>query len=132
MKWKKKKSKPKKSFKKPIIEIEDEEPKTDITDILERIEKIQKEFNESKKEIEDMYEKPKKPVIKKKIPTEAVRLHLSSLSHKQLKDIARASNLHTRIKLSSPRNVLIDAICKLYDFENGLYKSKKLILDNLP
>jgi hypothetical protein len=128
------KPKTKKVYKKPILEEDMEEAtkktdKKDITDVLERIEKIQKGFKEGKKEIEEMYEKPKKAVIKRKIPIEAIKTHLSTLPHKQLKDIARASNLHTRIKLSSPRNVLVDAICKLYEWENGKYKSKPFTLD---
>ena len=103
--------------------------KKDYSDIEERIEKIQKSIKEGKKEIEEIVGKPVKPAIKRKIPIEAIRTHLSTLPHKQLKDIARASNLHTRIKLSSSRNVLVDAICKLYEWENGKYKSKPFTLN---
>jgi hypothetical protein len=68
---------------------------------------------------------PKKKITAKQpFKTLNIRLHLQTLPLKQLKDIARKSNLHTHIKLTSPKAKIVDAIAQLYEHENGKYKSR--------
>jgi hypothetical protein len=72
---------------------------------------------------------PKKKITLKK-PSKLIniRIHLNTLPLKQLKDIARKSNLHTHIKLTSPKAKIVDAIAQLYEHENGKYKSRPFVL----
>lgn len=106
-------------------------------ELLKQIAEMKKQKEKMKEEIIDIEkvekpnEKVEKPKEKKKLNISKrsskdvnIRSHLNDLPLKQLKDIARASNLHTRIKLSSPRTLLIEAIAQLYEHENGKYKSK--------
>lgn len=73
--------------------------------------------------------KSEKKKIVKRTPKEAnIREHLNTLSLTKLKDIARKSNLHTRIKLSSPKSIIVESIAQLYEHENGKFKSKSFEL----
>ena len=68
--------------------------------------------------------------ISKRTPKEAnIREHLNTMSLTKLKNIARKSNLHTRIKLSSPKSILVESIAQLYEHENGKFKSKPFELN---
>jgi hypothetical protein len=129
--FKKRLQKAKERSLKNRIQEEDEEPNNNYLDqVLKRINRMQEEIEQGKQLIADLgFDPNKKYNIKKKIPIEEIRKHLALLSLKQIKQIARMSNLHTKIKLSSPRNELVDAIVKLYEYENGKYKSKNFTLD---
>jgi hypothetical protein len=134
----------------PLIETEE---KNDISDFFEKIENIKEKLKKGKQDIsqiKDMTEKftevflkddeplfpkqqKKKLNIKKRSSYEIkLREHLHMLPLNAIRSIARASNLHTKIKIGSPKNKLVDAIAKLYDWENGIYKSKEFSLENLP
>lgn len=66
----------------------------------------------------------KKPYDK----TMNIRTHLRTLTLKQVQAIARQSNLQMHIKLTSPKEQLIEAVAQLYEHENGKYKSKPFVL----
>jgi len=95
-----------------------------LNQIEEMKKKVQKEKPIEMEKVKEVKEKKKLNVSKRSSKDVNIRNHLNDLDLKQLKNIARASNLHTRIKLSSPRTVLIEAIAQLYEHENGKYKSK--------
>ena len=103
-----------KKFKKNTEEIKD----------MEKVEKPNEKVEKPNEKVSKPKEKKKLNVYKRSFKDVNIRNHLNDLTIKQLKNIARASNLHTRIKLSSPRTVLIEAIAQLYEHENGKYKSK--------
>jgi len=120
-----------KEREKYIKELEKEENKPKKKVVLKKIIKELKDEVKEKpiemekvKEVKEVKEKKKLNVSKRSSKDVNIRNHLNDLPIKQLKGIARASNLHTRIKLSSPRTVLIEAIAQLYEHENGKYKSK--------
>jgi len=95
-----------------------------LNQIEEMKKKVQKEKPIEMEKVKEVKEKKKLNVSKRSFKDVNIRNHLNDLPIKQLKNIARASNLHTRIKLSSPRTILIEAIAQLYEHENGKYKSK--------
>lgn len=93
--------------------------------LLERIDKLKKQTEEDKKAIaEELSMSSKKKIVKRTSKEVNIREHLNTLSLTKLKDIARKSNLHTRIKLSSPKSIIVESIAQLYEHENGKFKSK--------
>jgi hypothetical protein len=63
-----------------------------------------------------------------------IKNHLATLSFKQLKDIAKHTNLHYHIKLTS-RAIVTEALNRLYNYNNGVYGSKPfelVVKDGIP
>jgi hypothetical protein len=128
-------------LKKVIKEEEEQFKPVKVSETLKEKLKKHREAKEAEKIIRqnvdipdiEIQELPKEKKIKQKLiskiskrtPKEAnIREHLNTMSLTKLKNIARKSNLHTRIKLSSPKSILVESIAQLYEHENGKFKSK--------